>query len=287
MKKYRYKVSPTHHGMKLLAFLREKCTEASSVKALKRAVDGKQCQINRRVEFFSTHQLSQGDLVELILREEKKEKTAPTALFEDEDIIILNKPPHTVSSPNDLGLAYDLVHRIDKDTSGVLVLAKNADAKEAMEQLFLKRKISKFYLAVVDGVIKNEEGSINHFLVKKWEYEGAVIYGKGKKGDGQNALTYWKCLKKGNTSSLLFVEPITGRTHQIRAHLKNIGHPILGDWQYSKDFTCSFHPQRQMLHAYSIEFVHPTTKKFLKVIAPVPQDILECMKTLQLSTSLE
>lgn len=142
MKKYRYKVTPAQHGMRLLAFLRERCTEASSVKAIKRAVDGKQCQINGRVEFFSTHQLTQGDLVELILKEEKKEKSAPTILFEDEDLIILNKPAFVISSPKELGAPFDLVHRIDKETSGVIILAKNPAVKEEMEQLFLKRKIS-------------------------------------------------------------------------------------------------------------------------------------------------
>lgn len=279
--------------MRLLQFLREKCPEAPSVKALKRAIEGKFCTVNRRIETFSSYILTENDTV--TLNAEAFEKIEPVKsiviLFEDQDLLIINKPVGLVSDHRLLQRCaltqrkkdLELVHRLDKETSGVLILAKKAEAKEQMIQLFKERAVRKVYLAIVDGIVEKEEGLIDNYLGKKQSYQGQTIYGVVDEKKGQHAVTYWRCLKRGKSASLLACEPYTGRTHQLRVHLSGIGHPILGDAQYGKRFRCPFVPRRHLLHAYSIAFKHPTTGKDLKVIAPIPADLKEAMALLKVS----
>lgn len=280
MKTFRIQVTPKDHGMGLLSFLRDKCKwQQLSVKALKRAIDGKQCIVNGRVEFFSTHTLSTGDRIELRLGEEKKESGSLETLFEDEWLLICNKPAGLVCVPNIH--KYPLVHRLDKETSGVLIFAKNPQMEEKMTALFAKRQVKKHYLAIVDGHLQ-ENGKLDHFLVPKTSYEGAVLYAPSKKRNGKRAITFWRCLKTGDDASLVSIEPITGRTHQIRVQFDAIAHPVLGDWQYAKQFECSYRPARHLLHSARVQFVHPATEEKMDIAAPLPQDFLEAKAALSL-----
>ncbi len=322
----RWRVSKQEAGTRLLQFLRGKCSDAPSVKAIKRAIDGKCCTVNRRIETFSSYILKENDIVELkpfeaipksveiftfdkasdpglqqaepvskqpmckhmgdadsckdgddgaVKSEDfnrfryKKEKTP--VLFEDKDLLIINKPSGVVSEGK------FLVHRLDKETSGVLVLAKNQSMQEAMEALFKKREVHKIYLAIVDGKVAQDEGVIDNALGKIHSYQGQTIYRAVDAKKGKRAITSWKCLKRGKQASLLQCEPYTGRTHQIRAHLSGMGHPILGDVQYGKRFCCTFHPQRNMLHAYRIQFKHPSTGQKMDIVAPIPSDFKETL----------
>jgi RluA family pseudouridine synthase len=172
----------------------------------------------------------------------------------------------------------ELVHRLDKETSGVLILAKTPDIKDKMVALFKSRNIRKFYLAIVDGVMDKNEGKIDNFLGKKHEFQGQTIYGSVDEKKGMRAITFWKCLAKYKTASVVCCELFTGRTHQLRAHLSGIGHPILGDIQYGRKFICRFKPCRNLLHAYSVAFMHPSTGKKLKIIAPIPVDFKQALK---------
>jgi len=283
MKKLSVRVGRQEKGMKLLAFFREKAPGLSSVKMLKRAIDEKFCTINGKIECFSTHPLKEGDLVELDLSFLSKEKKPITidVLYEDEDLIICNKPAGIVSeSKNFQGLAKEifLVHRLDKETSGCLILAKSAAAKQKMIELFEAKKVRKFYLAIVDGIVKKDHGRIENYLGKVHAYQGQVIYGKCAQSKGQKAITEWKCLKRGAKACLLLLKPLTGRTHQLRAHLLEIGHPILGDHQYSRNFSCPFRPKRHLLHAWRLFFPHPHKEEEIKVEAPLPLDFREALK---------
>lgn len=278
MNELSWRVLRREAGMRLLQFLREKCPDAPSVKALKRAIDAKLCTINGKVETFSSHILKENDqIVFQLLPSKAKEKIS--ILYEDEELLILNKPVGVISDRRLLNRHFPqyrqklrLAHRLDKETSGVLILVKNPSAEEKMAALFKERKVHKIYLALVDKPVKQEKGVIDNYLGKKHSYQGQTIYGAVDKKRGQHAITYWKCLKKTKEASLLQCEPHTGRTHQLRVHLNEMGHPILGDTQYSKQFYCSWRPRRNMLHAYSVTFIHPSTGKKIHVIAPIPAD---------------
>ncbi len=264
------------------------------MKAIKRAIDNKRCKVNGKVERFSTRILHPGDRIEIDLSElDDLKKLAPsscTTLYEDEELIAVDKPANLVSENaalNALFPAYkgklELIHRLDKETTGVLLLAKSAKMKNEMVDLFRQKMIEKRYLAIVDGRVEKREGKIESFLVKKHHYQGQTIWGSSKKGrEIEKAITLWKCEKSTEQASLVSCMPITGRTHQLRVHLSEMGHPILGDFQYGKTFTCPVSPKRQMLHASYLAFIHPIHQKEIEIKAPLPQDFLQTAKKLAL-----
>ncbi len=286
-----FSVSASDEGMTLLSFLRRHCPDAPSVKAIKRAIDGKSCKVNGRIETFSSHPVRKGDRIAIDLSPQRSvEKLVPSILFEDEVLLICNKPPGMVSENRILNQAlprYDgkliLVHRLDKETSGVLIVAKDSATQKKMIALFKEHRVQKRYLALVDKPIAKESGKIDNYIGKKSAYQGQTIYGVVDPKKGQHAVTLWKCLKKVKTASLLLAEPVTGRTHQLRVHFSKIGHPILGDAQYGKQFICKVNPSRHLLHAYSIRFPHPVNQKEIEAIAPIPRDFSEALASLDIN----
>lgn len=268
-------VKPGEEGMTLLSFFKTRLKNYPSVKEIKRCIDRKQCTINGQVEIFSTYRLRLGDVVKISFDIEKR--ILPCVLFEDEALVAYNKPPRIVTE--DLSSSF-LVHRLDKDTSGVVIFAKTSEVQSILEDQFRKRKVKKNYLAICDGRVKTHAWTVDDFLKPKIRYQGGVIMGKTKKSGGKRAITHFKKLKEAEKATLLCVQPITGRTHQIRIHLKNFGHPILGDWQYSKQFTCPILPKRHMLHAFWIEIFHPTKGEVIKIKAPLLKDFLQVQKSL-------
>jgi RluA family pseudouridine synthase len=280
--KERWRISKKQAGMRLLQFLRDHCPSAPSVKALKRAIDGKLCMVNKQIETFSSYTLEEDDVVVLSSKAFEAPKKAPKipVLYEDSHLLIINKPAGLVSDRTSLNTSFELVHRLDKETSGVLILAKSSKAKEQMSALFKERKIHKCYLALVDGIVEKQEGAIDNYLGKKSAFQGQTIYGAVPRHEGQRAITHWHCLKKGKSATLLRCMPHTGRTHQLRVHLSGMGHPILGDTQYGKRFACPLKPQRNLLHAYSVAFPHPITHEEIKVIAPIPVDFKQALEGL-------
>lgn len=273
----KFRVSAQEEGMKLLYFLREHCEGAVSVKALKRAIDGKKCRINGRVETFSTHPLKAGDIVEIALATGAP-KTSLRILFEDDELCICEKPAGLTCTPENFPAL--LVHRLDKETSGVLILAKTEAMRQKMVALFAEKALYKAYLALVDGSITKSEGTITTRLAKKHTYQGQTIYGSAAKG--QLATTNWTLLQATKKASLLLCEPVTGRTHQIRVHMKEMGHPLLGDTQYAKRFSCPYPAPRVFLHAYRVRFTHPTTGEEVEVSSTPPEDFLLALEELNL-----
>lgn len=281
----RWRVSSKETKMNLLSFLREKNPDALSVKALKRAIDGKWCTVNGKTETFSSHMLKENDVVVFMLPQKKHRRELLTVLYEDQDLLIVDKPSGLTSENRYfaplLSKPAQLIHRLDKETSGAIMLAKNPEFLEQMISIFREKKVHKRYLALVDGSIEHEKGKIDQALRKKrTSVPGQALFETAEKG-GCSALTYWKCLKKFKTASLLLCEPVTGRTHQLRVHLNSIGHPILGDTHYCSGFRCSLRPQRQLLHAYALKFMHPKTKKKVHVQAPLPFDFKEALRSLR------
>lgn len=255
----------------------KRCTGAPSVKALKRAIDGKRCKVNGRIETFSTHPLSKGDRIEIEIRE--AEPLSLSLLYEDEAIIVCNKPAGMVSEGRNFPAKP--VHRLDKETSGALILAKTEVIRQKMIRLFAQHKVKKEYLAIVDGAVLKKEGKIVSHLAKRHSYEGQTIYASAPQGE--EAITHWKSLGVGKKESLLLCELITGRTHQLRVHMKEMGHPILGDTQYAKKFSSPLSVHRQMLHAYRISFPHPETGEKIESTAPLPNDFLEALESIDMA----
>lgn len=268
-------------GISLLSFLKEKIQLDLSKKAIKRAIDRGECKVNGWIERFSSIQLQRGDRVAIQNLFQKEEKSPPSILFEDDDFLILNKPKDLVCDQEKvigfLKKEIILTHRLDKDTTGILVSAKNQQAKEKAEDAFRTREVEKKYLAVVDGKVQWKTEVCEGFLEKKKQFQGQTVWGRGEKGFF--AKTHIKCIDSKDHASLLLCRPVTGRTHQIRVHVKELGHPILGDFQYAKRFRCPLHPSRMLLHASEISLPFAP----FQIRADLPKDFGEEMKKLGLS----
>jgi len=158
-----------------------------------------------------------------------------------------------------------VVHRLDRDTSGVMVFAKSEEVQSLMQRAWQEAVIERTYVAVVEGVVENEEGTIRSFLK---ENKALVMYSTRNPGEGDEAITHYKVLKRNEDFSLLEVKLQTGRKNQIRVHMKDIGHPIAGDKKYgSKQNPLG----RTGLHARILSFIHPVTGTEIRYETPVPQ----------------
>lgn len=204
-------------------------------------------------------------------------------VYEDDDIIVVNKGYGLLSMGNDKvtdGTAYSIVrdylkwkdprnklfivHRLDRDTSGLMVFAKNIEAKERLQYNWNNMVISRKYLAVVEGEPEPADGEVRSYLAENSRYE---VYSTDKPGEGQLAVTRYRTLKSRNGYSLLEVELDTGRKNQIRVHMKDLGHPISGDRRYGAK---SSPIHRMALHAQTLRFIHPITRKDMNFTTPVP-----------------
>lgn len=286
-------ISVEESGMRLQAFLKSKLNSCISARQIKQFVDAGCCHINGKVEKFSTRLVGKGDRI-VFCRPDAPALMLSSldalsrVLYTDDELIIYDKPSGVISEDKHL-LAFikqhcmkdgsesvQLVHRLDRDTTGILIFAKNKIAAEAMFSLFKQRQIKKTYLAIVDGVPKDAQGIVDNFLGKIVLYQGQTLYGEtSKEMGGLWARTAWERKKTGEDAALIACYPETGRTHQLRVHLSGLGHPILGDHQYGHSFICSYRPQRMLLHAHAIAFENPVTKQPVKVVAKLPADFAE------------
>lgn len=260
-------VSAKESGEKVLVFLHNRLPDAS-LNRLKKAIDSGKVRINGKTEKFHSSPVGARDTVEIELVPSTPKKSE--ILFEDDYFLVVNKPSGLPSEKVGMG---DLCHRLDKETSGCLLIAKNKEALKEGEALFKDKTITKTYLAVVEGVPAKETGTISKPLAKMGSLKGQTVWGVDEKG--LPSLTLWKKLKSKNKLALLECEPKTGRTHQIRIHLASIGHPILGDHTYHKTQSFSRSSPHILLHAYRLEFTHPITHKPVQVAATIPQEIEE------------
>jgi 23S rRNA pseudouridine1911/1915/1917 synthase len=228
-------------------------------------------------------------------------------VFEDEHLLVVDKPAGLVVHPaagnldgtlvNALlhhcvgklsgigGVARPgIVHRIDKDTSGLLVVAKTDVAHEGLAKQFAAHSIDRRYLAIVSGVPKASEGEVNAPLARSATNRKKIAIVEGNRG--KRAVTHWKRLKVLADAALVECRLETGRTHQVRVHMASIGHPLLGDPVYGRSGKThgkllkdlSFH--RQALHAAELGFTHPVTKNRLSFSSPVPPDMQELFNAL-------
>ena len=252
----------------------------------------------------TSYKLNENDKVEVEIPEVKEvsieaQDIPVEVLYEDNDIIVVNKPKglvvHPANGNPDGTLANALmkickgtlsgiggeirpgiVHRLDKDTSGVLIVAKNDKAHLALCEQIKNREVKKTYLALTRGIIKENEATINMPIGRSTTDRKKMAVVK----TGKEAITHFRVLERFKENTLLEINLETGRTHQIRVHLSQIGYPIVGDMVYSNGKN-KFGVQGQMLHAWKIKFMHPITGKEMEIEAPLPpyfKDVLEKLK---------
>ena len=223
-------------------------------------------------------------------------------IFEDKHLIVLNKAAGMVVHPG-TGTGEDtmvhallshcagelsgiggverpgIVHRLDKETSGLLVVAKNDAAHRALADQFASRTLKKEYLALVSGVPKTDSGSIDRSIARHPVHRHRMTTGEG----GRPSRTDWTVENKfGEQAALLRCRIHTGRTHQIRVHLKSLGHPLLGDNTYGwKQNPALPVPPRVMLHAEHLVFSHPVSGKVMDLTAPLPKDFKKLLAALR------
>lgn len=242
----------------------------------------------------TSYKLNENDKVEVEIPEVKEisikaQDISVEVLYEDNDIIVVNKPKGLVVHPangNPDGTLVNalmkickgtlsgiggeirpgIVHRLDKDTSGVLIVAKNDKAHLALCEQIKNREVKKTYLALTRGIIKENEATINMPIGRSTTDRKKMAVIK----TGKEAITHFKVLERFKENTLLEINLETGRTHQIRVHLSQIGYPIVGDMVYSNGKN-KFGVQGQMLHAWKIKFMHPITGKKMEIEAPLPQ----------------
>lgn len=287
-----WKVAQQESGIKLIPFLRSKLGPDYSLRFFKHSLSANLCLINNRLERFGATVLGTGDLVEfkfegIETKSINKQLSLPI-LYRDQDLLIIDKPAGIASddpalqrhlSPSNL----ELVHRLDKETSGALIFACNSTTFNAMVELFKERKVKKKYLAIVYGNPKKNQGIIKNYLAKVHAFQGQNLWGESTKEKGLLAITEWSVVCQGSGCALIACVPITGRTHQLRVHLKGMGHPIYGDKLYGR--LTNHEPQRCMLHATEISFPHPKQSKMIIASAPLPHDFLILMSILNLKTA--
>ena len=212
-------------------------------------------------------------------------------VYEDDDIIVVNKGYGLLSMGTDKvkdGTAYSIVrdyikwqdprnklfivHRLDRDTSGLMMFAKNENAKETMQHNWNNMVLNRKYLAVVEGKVEEPEGTVRSYLAETSQYE---VYSTQNPDEGQLAVTRYRTLKCKNGYSLLEVELDTGRKNQIRVHMKDLGHPIAGDRKYGAK---SSPIHRLALHAQTLRFVHPVTRREMNFETPIPTSFASMVK---------
>jgi 23S rRNA pseudouridine1911/1915/1917 synthase len=260
----------------------------------------------------STHTPRAGESVEVRFPEPKQaealaEEIPLDVLFEDATLLVLNKPPGLVVHPaaghesstlvNALlhhcrgalsgigGVARPgIVHRLDKDTSGCMVIAKNDDTHLALSSQFASRKVEKIYHAIVCGEMGREEGEIRAAIARHASHRKCMAVDEEF---GREAHTSYRVLERLRGATLAEARLHTGRTHQIRVHFKFLGHPLVGDATYGHrqneklaDLT-GFRAPRQMLHAFRLSFIHPRSAKRVRFEAPLPVDFADALSGLR------
>ena len=262
--------------MRLLSFLQEKLGSKLSNRQIKQFIDAGRLRLNGKLERFSSKKIAVGDQIDLDLSPFAKKKMEVHLLYEDDHLLIIDKPPGLVVDQKKietfLKRKIHLVHRLDKETSGVLILAKTGDAKRKMEKLFFERKVTKKYLAVVKGKLRKKEGMIENHLGKIKTYQGQSLWGSVMFSKGESAITKWKVIGQGSCTTLIECTPKTGRTHQIRVHLYEMGYPIVGDKQYGREVACKIRSDRHLLHAQAVAFIHPFLEKKISIKCLPPAD---------------
>ena len=297
-----YIVSQEEKGKRLDTYIPSVDTDITRTSAQRLIEDGNILVNGKNAKV--SYKIQENDKISVEIPEPKqielKAQNIPIEIiYEDRDIIVVNKPKGMVVHPANgnpdgtlvnaiMAICKDslsgiggeirpgIVHRIDKDTSGLLIVAKNDNAHVKMSEQIKNHEVKKTYIALVRGVFKENEATIDMPIGRSTSDRKKMAVNK----NGKNAITHIKVLKRFDKYTLLKVNIETGRTHQIRVHLSHIGYPIVGDYTYSNGKN-EFDVIGQCLHAQKLEFKHPITQKDMCLEAELPQyfkDILDKLK---------
>ena len=297
-----YIVSQEEKGKRLDTYIPSVDTDITRTSAQRLIEDGNILVNGKNAKV--SYKIQENDKISVEIPEPKqielKAQNIPIEIiYEDSDIIVVNKPKGMVVHPANgnpdgtlvnaiMAICKDslsgiggeirpgIVHRIDKDTSGLLIVAKNDNAHVKMSEQIKSHEVKKTYIALVRGVFKKNEATIDMPIGRSTSDRKKMAVNK----NGKNAITHIKVLKRFDKYTLLKVNIETGRTHQIRVHLSHIGYPIVGDYTYSNGKN-EFDVIGQCLHAQKLEFKHPITQKDMCLEAELPQyfkDILDKLK---------
>ncbi len=298
------------HGSRLDAALGQLFPDYSRSQ-FKLWIESNAVKVNNEVVTKPKTKVNTDDVIHIEAVLEARENWQPqniqlNVLFEDADILIINKPTGLVVHPGagnydqtmvNALLHFDpelqsvpragLIHRLDKDTTGLLVIARNLKSHHALINMMKERLIKRYYLALVHGVI-NVGGTIDKPIARHSQQRTKMAIMES----GKPAITHYKVQEKFTYHTLLAVQLQTGRTHQIRVHMASIQHPIVGDAVYGgkrlpqKDLTAEarqaiLHFNRQALHAEKLSFTHPFSDQPLEFIAPLPDDLQQLINSLK------
>lgn len=264
------------HGALPLELSSHQSLGLGSLKQARKIIEKGCCSVNGVIVRTASKEVSAGDSIEVYPLEEAWQEEPCSVLYEEDNFFIINKPAGVLVDETALHAvlpdhpSFFLVHRLDKWTSGALILAKSVDAQKKLENLFRHREIRKDYLVLVDGSVSLDAGEINSSLQER-KKRGGIVCRVTREG-GREATTKYKVLLRAKKETLLLATPKTGRTHQIRAHLSSIGHPILGDHEYASVLRSMHRPYRQMLHSWRLFFRNPFSHRSMYVKAPLPKD---------------
>lgn len=301
MEKINLQVEKEFDNVRLDLYL-SKIFEDKSRSYLQGIIDEGNVLVNNK-EKKRNYKLKVGDNIEVNIPEPKLLQIEPEdikldIIYEDKDVIVVNKPQEMVVHPapgvysgtlvnallhhcKDLsginGVARPgIVHRIDKDTSGILVVAKNDISHNNLAAQFKEHSISRVYMALVEGIIKDEQGTIEAPIGRHPvdRIKMAVVK------DGRHAVTHYKVIERFKNRTLVECRLETGRTHQIRVHMSHIMHPLVGDpvYGYKKQ---RFNLKGQMLHAKLLGFIHPTTRQYVEFESELPEYFKKIIKILK------
>jgi 23S rRNA pseudouridine955/2504/2580 synthase/23S rRNA pseudouridine1911/1915/1917 synthase len=264
------------------------------VRAIRRALDAGSCRVNGASETFGSRILKRHDIVEFIApshRPQDHDFDPRRVLYQDADMVAYDKPAGLPVTPDDEGRKWNLlallrdqfglliaVHRLDADTSGAVLMARNEKTARRLEDHFREHDVKKVYLAIVRGHPR-ESGAYRSYLVKVGSQKGQERWRSGRGQDAREAVTAWTVLERvGPYASVVQVEPETGRYHQIRIHFSEMGHPIYGDRIYG-DRQDPIHVTRHLLHAWKITIPSLGGKPF-ELKTPVPKEFEEAKRAL-------
>lgn len=284
-----YPITKEYDGLSIKEFLKKQNYSDQLIIALKKM---EQSILVNDVWCYVNHILCNHDQLVIKIKEQGlSEKISPVSLplsivYEDDDLLVLNKaanmPIHPSMKHRHSTLAnavmyyylskgcpftFRCVNRLDKDTSGLTIIAKNMLSASILSTQVANKALTREYLAIVNGIPTTLDGTIDAPIAR---VSDSIIEREVNQITGETAITHYHTLKTYTSLALLSLTLETGRTHQIRVHLKHMNHPIIGDFLYNPDFT---YIQRQALHSYRLSFSHPITHEPLTFIAPLPSDM--------------
>ncbi len=294
-------VTEADEGTRLDVYLAALFVESFSRSQLKRMIEAAAVKVRGR-EVPAHYKIKAGDIIHIELQERPGDSTDAEEIplhiiHEDADIILVNKPTGMVVHPGHGNFEHTLVnallfhvrnlssvggvvrpgivHRLDKDTSGIMIIAKNDFAHAFLAKQFKEHTMERFYRVAVRGVVQHEEGVCEEAIGRAFLSRKKIVV---KPSGGKDATTFYRVIKRFAKATLLEVRPHTGRTHQIRVHMGYLDHPVLGDAFYG---VTSSWINRQAVHAFALGFVHPKSRKKMYFECPIPEDMENLLRHLE------